>query len=208
MTKSNHAISSSSPYNGSLTREQFLFYEIRTTAKLKAKGLSDTETIETIAKDNLFQFPTEKTIRNLSQVCIRRLNALDDPLLVQGIADKPSEEAKQICLYAMMKSNRLVWDFMVTVIGEKYRTRNYSFGKIDMNVFMMRLAEQDDLVASWAESTVQKIKSVLVRTLIENEYLDGLKADHLNPVWLYSDLENAIRAHNDDIILPAFNCLG
>ena len=205
--KTTRAINSSSPYNGSLTREQFLFYEMRTAAKLKTQGLSDKDAIQAIVKDNLFQFPTERMIKNLAQVCLRRLAALEDELLVEGIAQKPSEEAKQICLYAMMKSNRLVWDFMVTVIGEKYRTHNYSFGKIDMNVFMMRLAEQDDLVATWADSTVQKIKSVLVRTLIENEYLDGLRADHLNLVWLYSDLENAIRLHNDDIILPAFNCL-
>lgn len=43
--------------------------------------------------------------------------------------------------------------------------------------------------------------------LVENEYLDAIDADHLNPVWLDSQLENAIRANHDEAMLPAFNCL-
>ena len=55
----------SSPYKGSaqITREQFLFYEMRTTAKLICEGLEDNEIIDRIVEDNLFQYPTEKSIR-------------------------------------------------------------------------------------------------------------------------------------------------
>jgi hypothetical protein len=42
--------------------------------------------------------------------------------------------------------------------------------------------------------------------LVETEYLDNLKADHLNPVWLHPILENAIRSNGDTAVLPAFNC--
>ena len=196
-----------SPYNGSLTREQFLFYEMRTTAKLLAEGLSDEETISRIVVDNLFQFPTEKSIRNLAGVCLKRLHAINDDALVYAIATKPSDIAKQICLYAMMKQNRLVWDFMVTVIGEKYRIMDTSFGKIDVNTFMMRLQEQDDSVASWSESTIKKIKSVLVSVLVENGYLDSKNSCILNPVLISPLLENAIRASGQEPALPAFNCL-
>ena len=105
-----------------------------------------------------------------------------------------------------MKHRRLIWDFMLTVIGEKYRIKDSSFGKIDLNIFFMRLQEQDNNVASWSDATVQKLKQVLTRILVENEYLDSTKACRLNPVWLNSILENAMRSHNDDIALPAFNC--
>lgn len=79
------ALKEASPYTGVITREQFLFYEMRTTARLVEEGLT------------------------------------------------AAEIAKQICLYAMMKQYRLVWDFMVTVIGEKYHLKDLSFGKIDLN---------------------------------------------------------------------------
>jgi hypothetical protein len=95
---------------------------------------------------------------------------------------------------------------MLTVIGEKYRLKDSSFSKMDLNIYFMRLQEQDDTVAAWSDSTVTKMKQVLTRILIENEYLDSTKADRLNPVWLNPILENAIRINNDDAALPAFNC--
>ncbi len=198
----------SSPYKGSaqITREQFLFYEMRTTAKLMREGLEDNEIIDRIVEDNLFQYPTEKSIRQMAKVCVARLKGMGDADLVEAVASQSSETAKQICMYAMMKRYRLVWDFMITVIGEKYRMQNFSFSQMDVNVFFMQLQEQDDYVAGWSESTVKKIRQILIRVLAENEYLDDIKADHINPVWLNPVLENVIRSNNDDRALTAFNC--
>ena len=115
--------------------------------------------------------------------------------------------AKQICLYAMMKEYRLVWDFMVTVIGQKYRQQDFTYSRRDINIFFMQLQEQDDYVASWSESTCKKIGSVLSRILIENEYIDDGKSKVLNSVLISPLLENAIRASGQELALPAFNCL-
>ena len=199
---------SNSPYKGSgqITREQFLFYEMRTTAKLMREGLEDNEIIDRIVEDNLFQYPTEKSIRQMAKACVARLKGMGDMDLVEAVASQSSETAKQICMYAMMKQYRLVWDFMITVIGEKYRMQNFSFSQMDVNVFFMQLQEQDGYVAGWSESTVKKIRQILIRVLAENEYLDDIKADHINPVWLNPLLENAIRSNNDDRALTAFNC--
>lgn len=194
------------PYNGSLTREQFLFHEMRITARLISDGFTDDEVLEKIISDNLFQFPTERMINNLAKVCIRRLKTLPDESLIASIAYDPVDTAKQICLYAMMKDNRLVWEFMITVIGEKYRVQDLHFSNMDLNIFFMRLQEQDDKVASWSESTIKKIKSVLKRVLIENEYIDGSKSEALNPVLITGKLDNIIRECGDQIALPAFNC--
>ena len=194
------------PYIASLTREPFLFYEMRSTAKLMSQGLSDEMIVEEIVRQNLFQYPTEKSITRMAKACIKRLHVLENDTLVLALASQSTDVAKQICLYAMMKQSRLVWDFMLTVIGEKYRLRDMSFGKIDLNTFFMRLQEQNDTVASWSNSTITKLKQIIARVLVETEYLDNLKADHLNPVWLHPVLENAIRSNSDTAVLPAFNC--
>ena len=156
-----------SPYKGSgqITREKFLFYEMRTAARLMEEGLSDSDVEERIVEDNLFQYPTEKSIRQMAKTCIRRLHGLQDESLIAAVAAMPQDAAKQICLY-----------------------------------------EQDDYVAGWSESTMKKIRQILIRVLAENEYLDDIKADHINPVWLNPVLENAIRSNNDDRALAAFNC--
>lgn len=194
------------PYIASLTREPFLFYEMRATAKLICSGLNKEEIIKKITKQNLFQYPTEKSVARMAKACLKRLAAMDDMDLVRAIAEQPTDVAKQICLYAMMKQSRLMWEFMLTVIGEKYRLRDSSFGRIDLNTYFMRLQEQDDAVAAWSEGTVTKLKQVLAKVLVENEYLDNVRADHLNPVYLHPILENAIRSHGDLMVLPAFNC--
>lgn len=200
------ALKTASPYNAAITREQFLFYEVRTTAKLLHEGCSSEEVVERIISDNLFQYPTEKSVRKMALACLRRIEALEDNSLVEAIATQPSDVAKQICLYAMMKQYRLIWDFMITVIGEKYRLSDTTFGKIDLNSYFLRLQEQDDWVATWSDSTVTKLKQVIAKMLVENEYIDSIRATKLNPVWLQPVLENAIRENGDEIVLPAFNC--
>ena len=179
---------------------------MRTTAKLLHEGCSSEEVVERIISDNLFQYPTEKSVRKMALACLRRLDALEDNSLVEAIATQPSDVAKQICLYAMMKQYRLIWEFMITVIGEKYRLSDTTFGKIDLNSYFLRLQEQDDWVATWSDSTVTKLKQVIAKMLVENEYIDSIRATKLNPVWLHPVLENAIRENGDEIALPAFNC--
>lgn len=198
-----------SPYkgSGSLTRAQFLFYEMRTTARLMKDGLPNKEVIGRIVAENLFQYPTERSVTQMVRVCLHRLQGLEDSQLVESVAEADYATAKQVCLYAMMKEYRLVWDFMITVIAEKYRQLDYAYSRRDINAFIMRLQEQDDYVASWSESTCKKISSVLSRILIENEYIDDGKATRLNPVLISPLLENAIRASGQELALPAFNCL-
>ena len=193
-------------YNGSLTAEQFLFYEIRIAAKYYIDGKTIEEAIKIIKKDNLFQYPTERQVSRLARACYKRLDALNNEQLVHELAFAPGEIAKQINLYAIMKYNRLVWEFMIQVIGEKYSNQDFSFSRKDLNAFFTRLQAQNDSVSAWSENTVSKIKSVLVRMLVETEYLDGIRSTTLNPVLLCEELEEGIRANNDYEALPAFNC--
>ena len=198
----------SSPYSAVITREQFLFHETRITAKLLDEGLEKDEIIQKISSENLFQYPTEKSVRRMALTCLRRLEALADQTLIAAIAAESGDVAKQICLYAMMRQYRLVWDFMLTVIGEKYRNLDHPFSKMDLHGFFLRLQEQDDGVAAWSDQTIAKLRQVLAKILVENGYLDSVKAERLNPVLLSPILERAIRASGQDAALPAFNCPG
>lgn len=207
MDKCLKALKAVSPYNAAITREQFLFYEMRITAKLLNEGLDKAHVVERIISGNLFQYPTEKSVRKMALACIRRLEAMENNTLISAIATQPSSIAKQICLYAMMRQYRLVWDFMLTVIGDKYQKLDGSFSRMDLNAFFMRLQEQDNWVATWSNSTITKVRQVLTKILVENEYLDSVDATHLNPVLISSLLENAIREDGQEIALPAFNCL-
>ncbi len=193
-------------YNGGLTREQFLFYEMRVTAGFVTRGIDRAEILRQIREDNLFQFPTERMIASILNACLKRLDALDSPELVALLASAPVDVAKQIDMYAMMCYNRLVWDFMTGVIGEKFRTQEFTFSQKDLNLFFWGLQEQNDTVRAWSDNTVQKIKQVLKKSLIECGYLDSPRAVRLNAVAIAPELEDCIRASGDLAALPAFNC--
>lgn len=201
-----NAIRKASPYSAAITREQFLFHEMRTTASLMVEGLSDEEISGRILKENLYQYPTERSLKRNSRACIRRLHFLSSGTLVEVIARGPSPAARQVCLYAMMKQYRLVWDFMITVVGDKYSHQDFHFVKRDLDDFMEQIQEQDDWVSTWSESTVKKVKEVLRRLLVDNGYLDNAKSTVLNPVLIEPVLEKEIRKNHDEIALPAFDC--
>nr|WP_307760490.1 DUF1819 family protein [uncultured Peptostreptococcus sp.] len=196
---------SNAPYIASLTREPFMYYEMKITAKLLEEGLSEKEAIEKIFKENLYQYPTERSLKIRARACIKRLNALEDKELISWIINRPLDISRQVCLYAMMKQSRLIWEFMITVIGEKYRTRNFSYSRMDLNVFFTRLQEQNDIVASWSDSTIEKLKSVFGSLLKENGYIDKTSSKRLNEVLLDYKLKDKIIENGDATCLPAFN---
>lgn len=196
----------SMPYNGTLTAEQFLFYEMRIVSKQYLEKNSIEEIIEYIKRDNLFQYPTERMVVRLARACYKRIIALDNEKLVYELANAPIEVAKQINLYAMMRYNRLVREFMEGLIGEKYRQQDFSYTKKDINMFFSRLQEQNDDVAAWSEQTIKKLKQVLTKCLIETGMLDSVRDTTLNPIFISEELETGIRENNDLTALAAFNC--
>jgi len=193
-------------YNGGLTAEQFLFHEIRIVAKKYLEGQPIDDIITYIQRDNLFQYPTEREVSRFTRACYRRVLALGNEALVYELANAPLAVAKQINLYAMMRHNRLVREFMIDLIGEKYSQQDFSYTKKDINVFFSRLRQQNDDIAAWSEQTIVKLKQVLTKCLIETEMLDNSRASELNPVFISAELESGIRANRDLAALPAFNC--
>ncbi len=196
----------SMPFNGGLTAEQFLFYEMRIVSKQYLEGKLIEEIIEYIKMGNLFQYPTERKVAKLARACHRRLVALDNEKLVYEVANAPADVAKQINLYAIMRYNRLVREFMVDLVGEKYRLQDFSYTRKDINVFFSRLQEQYDDVADWSEQTILKLKQVLTKCLIETEMLDSFRDTTLNPIFISAELERGIRENGDLTALAAFNC--
>lgn len=195
----------SSNYSASLTRDKFLFHEMRIVAQLMDAGLTDEEIHKKVAEENLFQLPTEKSVRRLVRPCIRRLRMLEDSTAVHAIATQSAAAARQLCLYAMMRDSRLVAEFMVIVVGEKYRQHDPNFSRADINIFLLHLAEQNDQVAGWSEQTTKRIGSVLMNILVQNEYLTNVRAKTLQPVFLQPAVRDAIERHHDEWMLPAFH---
>ena len=166
------------PYNGAITREQFLMRETRLVAQLKADDhLTNEQIVERVTAENLFQYPTARELGSIARACCRRLDALsDDPTtretLTCLVAHGTLEQARQTNLYANMRAYRLVWEFMFSVVGPR------------------NLALDQALTGSLAECAMY-----------------DRKTQTLQPIYLDFELEQGIRANGDEACLPAFNRL-
>lgn len=192
-------------YNGGITREQFLFREARIVAKLKLDGYSDSQILEEVKEHNLLQYPTEKMISNIAQVCIKRLAYLEDINLIHLLANGNYETAKQIHFYSLLKKERILREFMLQVIAQKYQDLDFSFSKSDIKLFLNHLRDFDEGVASWSDKTMIKIGQVLQKMLLEMGYLDKHDSKTLNKVLLEYEVERLIIDNGDKYLLPIFN---
>lgn len=129
-------------YGGSLTREQFLYYEHRIVAKLIVKGMNYDEILKGCIDENLFQYPSTVSYKLITRACYNRLTFTGDNRLVDIIDNIITFTSKLAVLYAMMCQNLLVRDFMIDVIGKMFQSRVVSFDKTDFNHFFVQLSSK------------------------------------------------------------------
>lgn len=187
---------------GVMTREQWLLKETRIVARMRLDGASEEEVIAKAQTENLFQYPTERMLRNIAGVCNKRIDALDDERLTRIISDGMPGVAAQVNLYAMMSAYPLMRHFMTTEIARHYAELDYSFTRTDMNAYFTELMAEYENFATIADSTVTKLKSVLRRCLLEADVLT--KDGHLQQVLLDPDFEDILREREDFAALAAF----
>ncbi len=191
-----------------ITREQFLLREMRVACQLKLEGLSDDEIIARIKDQNLIQYPTERMVGNIAQVCVKRINAVDSEDIVRIIATGSPEAAAQANLYAMICTYPLVRDFMVNEIGRHYAEYDYALGPMEMNAYITRIQVEYPNIAMLSDATLKKIKQVLRKCLIECGMLANARATRLDTFFLDFDVKSAILAKDDYEVLAAFTAQG
>lgn len=185
-----------------LTGEPFLFYESRQVARLKLSGRNRQQIREEIKSQNLFQYATEKSLAKRINAVQKRVDTLDE-MLLRFLAEQPSATAKIINLYAIMNTNKLMLDFMIEVIGEKFEQGNLVLEKRDLNEFFAAKREQQENVARWSDETVAKLKRVLPRIIFEAGILADRNTGTLQRLTLDKDVEKYFRDHGEIEFLKA-----
>ncbi|WP_121614396.1 DUF1819 family protein [Mesobacillus foraminis] len=189
-------------YSATLTGASFLLYELKQVLKLKSKGLSEAEIKQKVIEDNVFEYKFTSSLKRIVPSVIRRAAALDERL--QGwVLNGPLEEGKLINLYAIMKTDRLFYEFMNEVIREKLEANNYLLEKKDLNVFFISKMEQNMKMAKWTELTISKLKQVYMKLLYEAGLLKDKKTGELNRLLLDKGLKHHLEYIGDSSYLRA-----
>jgi len=184
-------------YSATLTGASFLFYEFKQVISLKVKGLDEQEIRKKVLSENLFQYQVSASLKRSIPSVLRRASIVDDTLC-QMLLEQSLETGKIINLYAIMKTDRLFYEFMNEVIREKLESNNYLLEKKDLNLYFISKAEQDEGVAGWTEQTVTKLKNVIQRILLESGILKDKKTGELSRLMMDEQLKQHL-IHIGDI---------
>jgi hypothetical protein len=163
-------------YKSTIKSRPFLFKETKKAAELINKGFKEFEIKDKAKKDNIFQVNTETRRSEIASIVLRRLKALDD-FLIDRLANGEIDTSKQIVVYAIMKTDRLFFEFMYEVFREKILLRDFTLQDKDFNIFFDRKKEQSERVASWDDYTFYKLKQVYIRILFEAGFIKNQKKD-------------------------------
>ncbi|MEQ2529581.1 DUF1819 family protein [Bacillaceae bacterium CLA-AA-H227] len=189
-------------YSATLTGASFLLYELKQVLKLKEQGLSDSEIKKKVIDENVFEYQVTSSLKRIVPSVIRRGNVLDETLQ-EWVLNSPLEVGKIINLYAIMKTDKLFFEFMYEVIKDKLDTNNYLLEKKDLNVFFTTKAEQDENMAKWTEQTINKLKQVYMKLLYEAGLLRDKKSGELNRLLIDQDFKNYLIHIGDTSYLKA-----
>jgi hypothetical protein len=177
-------------YSSTLNGASFLFYELKQVIGLKVQSLTDSEIKQKIQAENVFQNNMMSSSNRSLPSLIRRMHALDSNLQ-QLLLNETLEIGKTINLYAILKTDRLFFEFMNQIISGKLELSVYFLEKKDLNLFFITMAEQDATIASWSVQNVARLKRAYMRILLESGILKNKKSGELN----HLNLDEGIKRH-------------
>ena len=153
-------------YSSNIKDKGLLGKELKTAAELYCQGNSYEKIVELSLNENVFQVNTERRRKEMADCIVVRMKYLDD-FSLRRIAEGTIFVANTLSLYAMMKTNPLVYDFMNEVYREKAELMINRITDADMNQFMDVKAQQIEAVANWTDGNKEKVRGALRNALIE-----------------------------------------
>src|SRR5699024_10467148 len=189
-------------YSANLTGVSFLLYELKQVIKLEIDDISIYEIKDKVSQENIFEYKFTSSLKRIAPTIVKRMEVLDDTLK-EMVLKEPLETGKAINLYAIMKTDRLFFEFMDEVIKEKLEVNDFVIDKKDINEFFTSKAEQETKIAGWTENTYNKLRQVYFKLLFESGILIDKKSGTIRQLLIDENLRDHIRNIGDIAYLKA-----
>lgn len=154
------------PYTSSIKDMPFMFSEMRRTAKLLCEGKKDEDIVRLSMERNIYQLEKEKRKRDVPLRMLKRLDTIGMPL-INAIANGHDYDAKIIAFFALMKADRLLFEFMYEVYADRYRSGSKEITEKDFLEFIERKAQNSDVVAKWTPNNLIRVRNTFMNVLCE-----------------------------------------
>ena len=153
-------------YTSSIKDMPFMFSEMKRTALLLCDGLSGDDIVRLSMEKNIYQLEKEKRRRDVPLRMVKRLSAIGQPL-VEIIANGRDDEAKIIAFLALIKVDRLLFEYMYEIYADKFNMGHNEITDKDFLDFIERKAQNSDVVAKWSTENLVNIRGKIKNAICD-----------------------------------------
>lgn len=151
-------------YSAKLTAEPFLYNETKILAEYLLDGYRAEELRKKNIEENLIKHNKIGSVTRVNSPIFRRLSAMDDEMLYEFV-HSDIENSKYILLYSIMKTDRLVKDFIVEIYKDKLFMRKEYIEKFDIDNWYEEKCILSQTLRERTESTAAKLKQVIMKIM-------------------------------------------
>jgi len=143
-----------------------MFPDMKRTALLLCEGKSSDDIVGLAMEKNIYQLDKPKRRRDVPLRMIKRLSTIGQPL-VAVIANGSDADAKLIAFFALMKADRLLFEYMYEVYADKFQAGHNEVTDKDFLDFIERKAQNNETVAKWSTPNLASIRSKIKSALCD-----------------------------------------
>ena len=151
-------------YSAKLTAEPFLYNETKTLATYLLKGESEETLKRRNMEENLIKYKSAKSIARVNSPMFRRLNVMDKNMMEEFV-NSSIDNSKYILLYTIMKTDRLVREFVLDVYKYKLIMRKEYIEKFDIDNWYEEKCSLSTTLKEKSEQTSAKLKQVIMKIM-------------------------------------------
>lgn len=159
-------------YSAGLMSQSFWFIEFKKVVRLVADGVGAEEIKRRCLEENLLGAAKEYRAKRMFGYIINRVKMMDDEL-IQIFCDSDVATQKLINLYAVLKLDRLYFEFVYEVYREKAILGAEILGETDVMVFFKNKGQQSEIVENWNDSTRKHLRSNYLSFMLDAGLLGG-----------------------------------
>jgi len=166
-------------------------FEIQQVAELYLEYQDWAKTQQLIVDENLLQKGTISTRKREFAELKKRLKELSSDEM-RFIVTCTTDELKLFCLYLCARTYRLIYEFVVEVIREKYLMFDYLILESDYTRFIESKTASSLKLQKITEKTQYKIKQVIFRILEQSTLIDSAKTKNIQKPYISQELESIV----------------
>ncbi len=168
-------------YSAGMTSKPFWFIEFKKVMVLLNDGIRYEEVKRKAIEENLFGVPKIYRAKEIFNCVSGRAKSLDEET-INLFCTTDLSSAKALALLAVMKTDRLFFEFMYEVYREKIILGVETLKESDINIFIKNKQLQSTKVASWKDCTLKKLANSYLNYLSDSGFIsrDG-KENRITP---------------------------